>query len=77
MLVLGNFTIEPAVGEIPPGGRQEVSVVFKADSSAAVARERLLVVIPDREPADQPGGIPFELSGESCMPGGLAVTLLC
>lgn len=69
-LALGPFTLEPACGEVAPGARQEVSVVYRADSGACLSREQLLVVVPDRDPADQPAGIPLELTAESCIPGG-------
>jgi hypothetical protein len=68
-LALGPFTLEPAAGEVAPGARQEVSVVFRAEPLAALSKERLLVLVAERDPADQPNGIPLELTGESCVPG--------
>lgn len=32
-LVLGQFTVEPAEGSVPPGSRTELSVVFKAEGA--------------------------------------------
>ena len=66
-LTLGNFSIRPAIGSIPPGSKQVVEVRFKPEKSRTYA-ELLGIDISDRSDADHPGGIPFKLSGESCVP---------
>ena len=67
-LQLGPFMLEPGEVEIPPGGKQDVQVVFKAEGNSsykAVAG----ISISERDFEDQPAGIPYELGGESCIPG--------
>jgi hypothetical protein len=62
--------LEPGEVEIPPGGKQDIQVVFKAEGNAsykAVAG----ISISERDFADQPAGIAYELGGESCIPGEL------
>jgi hypothetical protein len=62
--------LEPACAVIPPGGRQTVSVVFHPEGSAAWSAVAGLDV-SERDVIDSPGGIPYELGGESCIPGKL------
>lgn len=67
-LQLGQFTVDPAEVVVPPGARQEVSVVFRAEGNqswSAVAG----LDISERDFVDRPEGIPYELGGESCIPG--------
>lgn len=65
---LGPFKFEPASGTVPPGGSVQVQVVFKAEGSATYT-ETLGIHITDRDFEDQPEGIPYEVTGESCIPG--------
>lgn len=65
---LGSFTMTPVSGSVPVGGSETVSVAFLAAGSK-VFSERLRVDISDRDPGDHPGGIPYALEGESCVPG--------
>lgn len=67
-LALGPFTVEPGEGVIQPGAKAEVSVVFKAEG-ARVFSEVLGVNVCERDFSDSPGGIPYEVGGESCIPG--------
>lgn len=65
---LGQFILDPAEAVIQPGARQEVSVVFKADGSASYTATAG-INITERDFTDQPAGIPYELGGESVIPG--------
>lgn len=67
-LTIGQFTFEPPEGTIQPGGRVEVAVTFKADGNTGYT-EALGVQIDQRDFADCPLGIPYEVAGESCIPG--------
>ncbi|KAK9824158.1 hypothetical protein WJX72_008157 [[Myrmecia] bisecta] len=67
-LVLGPFSVSPATAVIQPGGKQAVTVVFKAEG-AKTHVEQLGLDVTDRDPADNPGGISYEVAGESCIPG--------
>jgi hydrocephalus-inducing protein len=62
--------LEPQEVVVPAGGKQEVSVVFKAEGAASY-KQLVSIHISERDPADFPDGIPFELGGESCIPGAL------
>ena len=65
---LGNFKFEPAIGTVPVGTSCEVNVVFKAEGAANFL-ETLGIDITDRDYNDQPDGIPYEVTAESCIPG--------
>lgn len=67
-LQLGQFTLDPAEAVVQPGCRQEVSVVFRAMGSTSWSAVAGLD-ISERDFVDQPDGIPYELGGESCIPG--------
>lgn len=67
-LTLGQFSFEPPEGTVQPGGRVEIAVVFKADGNTSYT-EALGVQIDQRDFADCPLGIPYEVAGESCIPG--------
>ncbi|XP_069822484.1 hydrocephalus-inducing protein homolog isoform X3 [Dendropsophus ebraccatus] len=67
-LTLGMFTISPGFGTVPPGGQQIISVECLADQLGK-SEEFLALDISDRNPEDQPNGIPFRLISEVCTPG--------
>ena len=67
-LELGNFTLSPATAVVAPGEAQSFSVTFRAEKARTFA-ELVGIEISDRDPSDHPGGIPYELAGESCIPG--------
>jgi hypothetical protein len=67
-LILGDFTITPSNGTVPVGGVVKLNVEFNAENGGT-AYEVLCVDVSDRDPSDQPDGIPFELLAESCVPG--------
>lgn len=69
-LQVGQFTVDPAEAVVKPGSRQQVSVVFRAEGSCSWAAT-LGLDISERDPRDQPGGIPYELGGDSCIPGAI------
>jgi hydrocephalus-inducing protein len=58
----------PALGTVPVGSAVEVNVVFKAEGAASFL-ETLGIDITDRDFNDQPEGIPYEVTAESCIPG--------
>eukprot|EP00798_Chlamydomonas_sp_ICE-L_P006741 gene6741-3411_t len=64
-LTIGQFTVTPSEGQIQPGARLEVSVVFNAEGDT-VYSEKLGI---SRDYGDHPDGIPYEIVGESCIPG--------
>lgn len=75
-LQLGQFTMDPAEAVIKPGCKQQVSVVFRAEGNCNWASVAALD-ISERDPTDHPSGIPYELGGESCIPGGVFVAGMC
>ncbi|KAL2094103.1 hypothetical protein ACEWY4_011415 [Coilia grayii] len=64
----GVFTLVPSFGMVSPGGMQVVSVECVAEQ-AGLWQEYLAVDISDRDPLDYPGGIPYRIVAEVCMPG--------
>eukprot|EP00775_Hariotina_reticulata_P008964 gene8964-9139_t len=67
-LQLGQFTLDPADAIVQPGCRQEVSVVFRAEGNKSWTATAGLD-ISERDFTDHLQGIPYELGGESCVPG--------
>jgi hypothetical protein len=67
----GPYEITPTKGTISPGQRQEVTVNFIAAGNEAY-REILGIKISGKDPADHPEGVPYEIVGESCVPGIVA-----
>ena len=67
-LTMGNFSLVPSTGTVEPGGMTQVSVTFKAENARAYT-ELVAINVSDRDPADAPGGYPYEIAGESCIPG--------
>ena len=64
---MGNFVINPSHGTIQAGQQAIVTIDCSADSPFPV-RERLAIDITDRNPIDHPGGIPYKLFAEGCIP---------
>jgi hypothetical protein len=65
---VGQYDINPSIGSIPAGSSAVVSVTFRADG-AKFYESVLAIDIGDRDPVDNPGGVPFELCAESSIPG--------
>lgn len=65
---LGMFTVYPGFGSIPPGGQQMITVDCYAEP-VGTCKECLSIEISDRDPKDNPLGIPYTLFAESCLPG--------
>ncbi|KFQ76081.1 Hydrocephalus-inducing protein, partial [Phaethon lepturus] len=64
---LGMFTVYPGFGSIPPGGQQMITVDCYAEP-LGTCKEYLSIDISDRDPKDNPLGIPYTLFAESCLP---------
>ncbi|XP_064315287.1 hydrocephalus-inducing protein homolog [Phalacrocorax carbo] len=64
---LGMFTVYPGFGSIPPGGQQTITVDCYAEP-LGTCKERLFIDVSDRDPKDNPLGIPYTLFAESCLP---------
>uniref|UniRef100_A0A8C8S7Z5 HYDIN n=1 Tax=Pelusios castaneus TaxID=367368 RepID=A0A8C8S7Z5_9SAUR len=64
---LGMFTVYPGFGSVPAGGQQIITVDCLADPLGK-CEEYLAIDITDRDPDDNPGGIPYTLIAESCLP---------
>ncbi|QDZ25387.1 hypothetical protein HOP50_17g79270 [Chloropicon primus] len=67
-LAVGNFNVSPTTGNVKPGESASVTVTFKAEGERTFC-EILGMNIQGRDPSDSPGGIPYEIKGESCIPG--------
>ncbi|XP_059006937.1 hydrocephalus-inducing protein homolog [Mustela lutreola] len=63
----GMFTVYPGFGSIPPGGVQAITVDCVADPVGR-CEEFIAIDISDRDPRDQPAGIPYSLLAEACLP---------
>ncbi|XP_064020122.1 hydrocephalus-inducing protein homolog [Pogoniulus pusillus] len=66
-LSVDMFTVSPAFGCILPGHQQVVTVECAAGVPGP-CQEQLLIDISDRDPRDNPLGIPYSLVAESCLP---------
>ncbi|NXS73554.1 HYDIN protein, partial [Pandion haliaetus] len=64
---LGMFTVYPGFGSIPPGTQQMIMVDCYAEP-LGTCKEHLSIDISDRDPKDNPLGIPYTLFAESCLP---------
>lgn len=62
------FTVYPGFGSIPSGGMQVITVDCVADPVGR-CEEFIAIDISDRDPRDQPAGIPYTLLAEACQPG--------
>ncbi|KAJ4461899.1 putative Hydrocephalus-inducing protein [Paratrimastix pyriformis] len=68
-LQVGPFTAGPAEGVVPVNGEVHFTVEFNPEG-AQLVHEILRLVFQDCSPDDQPpAGLPYDLSGESCIPG--------
>ncbi|NXU58594.1 HYDIN protein, partial [Turnix velox] len=70
-LTLGMFTVYPGFGSIPPGAQQMIMVDCHAEP-LGTCKEHLAIDISDRDPKDNPLGIPYTLFAESCLPAFVA-----
>ncbi|NWW42685.1 HYDIN protein, partial [Pedionomus torquatus] len=66
-LTMGMFTVYPGYGSIPPGAQQMITVDCYAEP-LGICKEHLSIDISDRDPKDNPFGIPYTLLAESCLP---------
>ena len=66
-LQIGQFNISPSYGTIPPNTAVQVDVKFKAKSNQ-IYENKLCIDVVNRNPANHPDGIPYELLAESCIP---------
>ncbi|XP_061217731.1 hydrocephalus-inducing protein homolog isoform X3 [Neopsephotus bourkii] len=66
-LTVGMFTVYPGFGTIPPGGQQMITVECCAEP-LGTCKELLSIDVSDRDPRDNPFGIPYTLFAESCFP---------
>jgi hydrocephalus-inducing protein len=72
----GSFTVTPASGSVQPNGeKQTVTVLFEA-AGQAIFSEVLGIQVSERDPAADPNGMAYEVSGESCVPGILVADFL-
>ncbi|XP_073706753.1 hydrocephalus-inducing protein homolog [Garra rufa] len=67
-LTCGVFTLSPCLGVLAPGAHQVVTVDCKAEH-VGCWEECLAIDITDRDPSENPDGIPYKLIAEVCMPG--------
>ncbi|CAO2609942.1 Hydrocephalus-inducing protein [Lemmus lemmus] len=63
----GMFTVYPGFGSIPSGGQQVITVECVADPVGR-CEEFLAIDISDRDPRENPAGIPYTLLAEACLP---------
>ncbi|XP_037671838.1 hydrocephalus-inducing protein homolog isoform X3 [Choloepus didactylus] len=63
----GMFTVYPGFGSVPSGGQQVITVDCVADPVGR-CEEFIAIDISDRDPRDQPAGIPYTLLAEACLP---------
>ncbi|XP_035679087.1 LOW QUALITY PROTEIN: hydrocephalus-inducing protein homolog [Branchiostoma floridae] len=66
-LMLGMFTVYPGFGLIQPGGHQQVQVDCLGEQPGREEVD-IAIEISDRDPEDHPGGIPYRLVAEACIP---------
>ncbi|KAG7229797.1 hypothetical protein INR49_012446 [Caranx melampygus] len=67
-LTMGVFSLSPCSGSLLPGCQQVVTVNCVAEQLGNW-NQGLLIDISDRDPSDQPEGIPYRLLSEVCKPG--------
>ncbi|XP_076588631.1 hydrocephalus-inducing protein homolog [Chaetodon auriga] len=67
-LTMGVFSVSPCIGSLQPGSQQVVTVNCAAEQLGNW-KQGLLINIIDRDPSDQPDGIPYSLLAEVCKPG--------
>ncbi|KAM9374294.1 hydrocephalus-inducing protein homolog [Phaethornis superciliosus] len=66
-VTVGMFTVYPGFGSIPAGGQQMIMVECCAEP-LGMCKKELSIDISDRDPEDNPLGIPYSLSAEACLP---------
>ncbi|CAB1432186.1 unnamed protein product [Pleuronectes platessa] len=66
-LTLGVFSVSPCVGILQPESQQVVTVDCAADQLGNWS-QGLLIDVSDRDPSDQPEGIPYRLLANVCKP---------
>ncbi|XP_071313817.1 hydrocephalus-inducing protein homolog isoform X2 [Trachinotus anak] len=67
-LTMGVFSVSPCTGSLQPGCQQVVTVDCVAEQLGNW-NQGLIIDISDRDPSDQPEGIPYRLLSEVCKPG--------
>lgn len=67
-LAMGVFSVSPCSGSLQPGSQQVITVNCDA-KQLGNWNQCLFIDISDRDPLDQPGGIPYRLLAEVCKPG--------
>ena len=60
----GMFTVYPGFGSIPSGGQQVITIECFADPVGR-CEEFLAIDISDRDPRENPAGIPYTLLAEA------------
>lgn len=75
-LTMGVFSVSPCTGSLQPGSQQVVTVECVAEQLGSW-NQGLLIDISDRDPSDQPDGIPYRLLAEVCKPGENCVIWFC
>ena len=64
----GPFVVTPSEGTLEPGAAATLEARFNATGQQSFS-ETLGIEVQNRAASDNPGGIPFELLGDSCVPG--------
>eukprot|EP01022_Parablepharisma_sp_SALTPOND_P020800 TRINITY_DN386_c0_g1_i3.p1 TRINITY_DN386_c0_g1~~TRINITY_DN386_c0_g1_i3.p1 ORF type:complete len:4093 (+),score=589.86 TRINITY_DN386_c0_g1_i3:873-13151(+) len=67
-LRIGQFTINPSSGDIAAGSSAIIKVTFEAEG-AKFYETNLSIDVSGRNFAVSPEGLPYQLIGESCIPG--------
>lgn len=65
---IGQFTICPSSGTVSKANSVVVSITFNAEGSK-LYQKTLAINVSNRDPTDNISGIPYDLAGESCIPG--------
>jgi hydrocephalus-inducing protein len=65
---IGCYKITPGSGTLVPGSSISIETIFTASGSKLLLKT-LAIDISGRDPNDFPKGIPYDLAGESCIPG--------
>ncbi|KAL0040642.1 hypothetical protein WJX79_000331 [Trebouxia sp. C0005] len=67
-LTLGPFSLQPATAALAVGAKQTITVNFTAQG-AKLSLQQVGIDVSDRDYADHPEGIMYEVAGESVIPG--------
>lgn len=65
---VSQYSISPAIGSVAPGSSAVITVTFNAQG-AKFYDNTLAIDVANRDFADRPDGIPFQLAAESSIPG--------